>query len=361
MTTTIRNVRIVELDARYDGTLVDVVFGDTITTIRPADAATPPGGDSDGGGYLMPGLIDTHVHLGGRDALVAAAHAGVTTVVDLGTFPDSLIAEHRAEKDVPAILSAGSAASAPGSSQITRMGFPVQSGITSAADAERYLAWRSENGADLIKIIIEDPDATDVPALDVATISAVVSGAHDRGLLTVAHVVTAAAFERGLEAGVDILTHAPLDRPLPRETVQRMLDQKTIASPTLIMMRTMAVARLGDRADSAFQNALESVRRMHTAGIPIITGTDANETRMAPVQLGSSLHDEIGYLQLAGMTAAEALRAGTSDAAAAFRLKDRGIIAEGRRADLVLLDSNPLAEPAAARLPRAVWIAGTRA
>lgn len=143
------------------------------------------------GQFLLPGLIDTHVHLGSRGALLNAVRAGVTTVVDLGTHPDDVIKVLRAEPGLPAIISAGSAASAPGSNQIAVMGFPISSGVVGPDDAERFLDWRVENGSDLIKIIIEDPAATDVPALDPTTLTALVEGAHRRGLLCVAHVITA--------------------------------------------------------------------------------------------------------------------------------------------------------------------------
>lgn len=363
MPTTVTNVWPAALDTAESRGPVDVVFGDMITVIGAAGTVTTTGNVIDGrGGFLLPGLIDTHVHLGSRDALLSAVGAGVTTLVDLGTYPDSLIAEQRVEQGGPAIISAGSAASAPGSSQIAWMGLPAESGVTDADDAQRYLDWRISNGSELIKIIIEDPAATQVPALDIPTVTALVEGAHRRGLLTVAHVVTTAAFERGLDAGVDILTHAPLDRPLPAGTVQRMVDAGTIASPTLVMMQTMARARFGDQDDSVFNNASESVGRMHDAGVGIVAGTDANETPMAPVPHGASLHDEITYLQQAGMTAAEALRAATSAAAAAFGLDDRGRLAEGMRADLLLLvDADPFTDPTKIRHPVTVWVAGTPA
>jgi imidazolonepropionase-like amidohydrolase len=358
--TTLRNVHLTGPDGVSAAELVDVQFEDTITAVRPAESATPAdAGTIDGAGrFLLPGLIDTHVHLGSRDALVAAARSGITTVVDLGTHPDAVVDARRSECGVPAILSAGTAASAPGSSQIVQMGFPAEGGVTGPADAERYLDWRAGHGSDLIKIIVEDPAATDVPALDVATIAALVAGARERGLLSVAHVVTAAAFDRALDAGVDILTHAPLDRPLSDRTLRQMLDQGTAASPTLVMMRTMARARLGDRADAAFRNAIESVGAMHAACVPVIAGTDANETPFAPVPHGPSLHDELAYLRQAGLTATDALRAATSGAAGALRLDDRGRVVVGRRADLVLVGTDPARDPEALRRPDTVWVAG---
>jgi imidazolonepropionase-like amidohydrolase len=361
--TTLHDVHLVPLEGSDGAGPVDVEFEDTITAIRPATGTSAPGGDSvDGRGrFLLPGLIDTHVHLGSPEALTAAVRAGITTVIDLGTHPDELIESQRALDGAPSILSAGSAASAPGSTQIAMMGFPAESGVRDPADAPRYLDWRVRNGADLIKIIVEDPAATDVPALDVATLDALVSGAQERGLLTVAHFVTAAAFDRALAAGVDVFTHAPLDRPLAGSTIRRMAEQGTIASPTLVMMQVMAGVHGGEQAEAMFAHAFESVRAMHAAGLPIVVGTDANETPFAPVAHGSSTHDEIALLRRAGLTAQEALRAATSAAADAFRLGDRGRLEVGGRADLVLVDRDPLADPESLRSPAAVWIGGVQA
>lgn len=351
--TVLSNVRLIDADGTGSSELVDVEFTSTITSIRPA--AQP---DPDTARFLVPGLIDTHIHLGDREKLVAALRSGLTTVVDLGTHPDSHVHELRADADLPWILSAGSAASAPGSTQIEMMGFPAESGVTGPDDAARFLDWRMDNGADLIKIIAEDPDATEVPALDIPTLTALVAGAHERGLLTVAHVVTAAAFDRGLDAGVDILTHVPFDVPLDEETIARIRETNTIVSPTLVMMRAIADARLGEHADSAFDIALNNVRAMIDAGITVIVGTDANETPFAPVAHGPSLHDEIDYLIEAGMTTSEALRAATTSAAEAFGLGDRGRIVEGSRADFLLVDRDPLTDVALLRTPAEVWVGG---
>lgn len=342
-----------------------VVRGAVIEAVATPGAAAPEGEVVDGRGHtLVPGLVDTHVHLTGPDELAAAAAAGVTTVVDLGTHPDELVDSLRAEAaagGISDLVSAGSAASAPGSTQIAFMGFPAASGVTGPGDAERYLDWRVERGSDLIKIIIEDPATTDVPALATDTLAALVTGARRRGLMTVAHVVTAGAFARGLDAGVDVLTHAPLDRPLSDDVLTRMVAAGTVVSPTLVMMRAMAAARLGDRAGAAFAISLGSVRAMHEAGVRIVAGTDANSTPIAPVAHGSSLHSELALLREAGMSPHEALLAATAHAAEVFGLADRGAVVAGRRADLVLVrgaiadDLVPLAAPVA------VWAGGRRA
>lgn len=361
--TTLSNVRLIDsADPDAENLPVEVEFANTIASIRPASEASSSTADAiDGTGrFLLPGLIDTHVHLGERSRLLDAVRSGLTTAVDLGTHPDSLVDKLRADDGLPSILSAGSAASAPGSTQIEAMGFPAESGVSDPDDAQRFLDRRVENGVDLIKIIVEDPDATEVPALDVPTLTALVEGAHRRGLLTIAHAVTVGAFDRGLEAGVDVLTHVPFDSRLPESTIARIIESGTAVSPTLVMMRAIADARLGEHADAAVGLAIDNVRAMHDAGATIIAGTDANETPFAPVAHGPSLHDELGYLVQAGMTPAEALRSSTPAAAQALDLHDRGRIVEGARADFILVDDDPLTDLSVLRSPAEVWVAGRR-
>ncbi|WP_181274484.1 amidohydrolase family protein [Brevibacterium oceani] len=304
--TVLHNVRILDPDSPTSSAApVDVEFSDTITAIRPA-----AGPDPSSAATVLPGLIDTHVHLKSRDALL--------------------------------------------------MGFPTESGVTGPDDAERFLDWRTDNGVDLIKIIIEDPDATETPALDIPTLQAIVDGARKRGLLTVAHAVTTASFDRGLDAGVDVLTHIPFDRPLSEATISRIVESGTLVSPTLVMMRAIADTRLGEHADAAMELAIGNVSALLDGGATIVAGTDANETPFAPVPHGPSLHSELGYLVQAGMTGAEAIRAATSAAADAFGLSDRGRIVEGARTDLIVVDGDPLTDLSVVSSPAEVVVGGRR-
>jgi imidazolonepropionase-like amidohydrolase len=96
------------------------------------------------------------------------------------------------------------------------------------------------------------------------------------------------------------------------------------------------------------ERAMENVRRLHRAGVTILAGDDAASSLAA---IGVSLHGELELLTLAGLSPAEALRAATGGPADAFRLADRGRIARGARADLVLVNGNPLED---IRLTRAI-------
>lgn len=360
MTTVLHNVR----RAGAPGRTLDVVLSDGLIE-SVGDAAAALAGDivDCSGLVVAPGLIDTHVHLLDRGELRQLTDAGITTAVELGTTPDSLVAELRAETGVTSVVSAGSAASAPSSMQIEVLGFPRESAVTGTEDAERFVQWRQDNGADLIKIIIEDPHIPGVKALEPGTLAAIVTAAHERGLLTVAHVVTRHSYGTALDAGVDVLTHAPLDAAVEDDTVSRMLAQGAAASPTLTMLELATEALAGRPGpELAYEAARETVHRLHAAGVPIVAGTDANQHPHTPAQIphGTTLHHELELLVSAGLTPAEALDAATTAAARVFRLADRGALEPGHRADLVLFGADPTEDIAASRDVRQVWIAGER-
>src|SRR5688572_32732186 len=92
--------------------------------------------------------------------------------------------------------------------------------------------------------------------------------------------------------------------------------------------------------------ALETVRQLRAAGVPILAGSDAPNPGTAH---GASMHRELELLVESGLTPVEALRSATSVPARAFALSDRGRIAEGLRADLVLVNGDPTADILATR------------
>ena len=96
----------------------------------------------------------------------------------------------------------------------------------------------------------------------------------------------------------------------------------------------------------SFEIALETVRRFHEAGVVVLAGTDAPNAGTAH---GISMHRELELLVRAGLTPAEALAAGTSHPADRFGLDDRGRIAPGKRADLLLVRGDPTTDILATR------------
>jgi imidazolonepropionase-like amidohydrolase len=104
------------------------------------------------------------------------------------------------------------------------------------------------------------------------------------------------------------------------------------------------------------QKELEMIGQMHRAGVPILAGTDtAAGVRVYP---GFSLHDELGLIARAGLTPMETLQTATRNAGQYLGLSDTGTIEKGKRADLVLLDANPLDDIGNTRKIRSVVLAG---
>ncbi len=311
------------------------------------------------GGYLIPGLIDCHIHLRGRETLEALSAFGVTTGLDMSS-PPPLVDALRGLSGVTDIRSPLMAATSPASAHAERMkAIPAAqlALVASAADADAWVERHASLGADYIKIVI------DLPGFDQETVDALVAASHARGLQVVAHASRSDAVDMAQRAGVDILTHAPLDRPIDAAQAAELVAAGTVIVPTLTMMqgivdRLAAAGVPGPR----YAPARESVTALRAAGMPILAGTDANETPAAPASppFGTSLHDELGLLVDAGLTPVEALDAATSLAARQFGLDDRGRIAPGLRADLVLLDRDPTADIANTRSISGVWCAGVR-
>ena len=317
----------------------------------------------DGRGYtLTPGLIDAHSHSFGS-ALSDALRFGVTTVLDQFTAPMLARGKRRARETLSRgseadLFSAGNLATAPGGHG-TQFGVPVAT-LTSAAEAPDFVAARKEEGSDWIKIVWEDGSTfgTSLPTLDRETIAAVIEAAHAEELLAVIHVST---LEHGLAAlamGVDGLVHIWGDEVLAEEDAARFAEAGVFVAPTL----SVRVAGAGDsmgpelleetrpdevsemqrqtlmgtfpRPVGTSEAAIESVRRLHAAGVRIVAGTDAPNLGTG---FGISMHGELRLLQRAGLSAAEALAAATGSAADAFGIADRGRLEEGRIADLLLV------------------------
>ncbi len=348
----LRGVRVYR-DGAFGGP-EDVVIDGGVIGNDPAD-----GQDAASGGYLMPGLIDCHIHLYGPETLSALAAYGVTSCMDMSS-PALLVAALRGMPGVTDIRSPLMAATSPESAHAARMkDIPAaaEALVAGVADIDAWISGHVEQGADYIKVVI------DLPGFDQETVDALVAAAHARDLRVVAHASRSDAVSMAQRAGVDILTHAPLDRPINEVQAAELVASGTVIVPTLTMMHGI-VENLKAKGipGPAYDPARASVATLHAARMPILAGTDANATPAAPASpvFGESLHDELALLVDAGLTPAQALDAATSVAAEHFGLLDRGRIAPGLRADLVLLADDPTVDIAATRSIRGVWIAGER-
>ena len=317
----------------------------------------------DGRGHtLLPGLIDAHTHTYGM-MLTDALRFGVTTVFDQFTMPSLAAAkrparERLARTDESDLFSAGNLATAPGGHG-TQFGVPVET-LTSPEEAPAFVAARKEEGADWIKIVWEDGSTfgADIPTLDRETIAAVIEAAHAEELLAVIHVSTLEHGLAALEMGVDGLVHVWGDEVISEEDASRFAEAGVFVIPTLSVRVAAAGESMGSdlleatapeyvspmqrqtltqtfpRPVGTSEASVESVRRLHAAGVRILAGTDAPNPGTG---FGISMHGELRLLERAGLSSAEALAAATGVAADAFGIEDRGRLARGRIADLLLV------------------------
>lgn len=325
-------------------------------------------------GTLLPGFIDCHVHLSSLANLEQGTQWGVTTMLDMGSQSMAVTDSLRHRHGLADIRGAGNVASAPGGLAITSMGYPASSAVTDPADASRFVADRIADGADYIKVIVEDPEVIGSAVLDETTIAALVEAAHQAGLKVIAHVTSVAAFILAADAGVDVLTHAPLDADIDDTQAHSIATRDIVSVPTLIAMRTVAgIAEMSTRRrasglDVDYAHARATVSAFHRVGVPIMAGTDAYQGSAPSTNVrlqhgevfGKALHEELGLLVEAGLTPVEALRAATVLPADYFGFTDRGVIEPGRRADLLLVEGDPTQDITATGAIRSVWVAGVQ-
>lgn len=380
----IRGARV--FDGERDLGVAMVVVRDGRIEAVGADVATPEGMPvvDAAGKTLLPGLIDAHVHAWG-----AAQHDmlrfGVTTGLDMHGVADRLPALKRqhdslANADLADLWAAGYAITTPGGHG-TQYGFAVPT-IDASTDIPVFIAARIGEGDDFIKLIVEDLSAYDaarsLPTLSPPQVKAVIDAAHGHERLAVAHVSTLRDARRVIDDGADGLVHVFNDAVADDGFVAAMRQRNAFIVPTLVVMASTAGAGEGQSlaADpritsllsdeqrgtlardfssskpERLDRALDSVRRLHAAGVDILAGSDAPNPGTAH---GASLHGELALLVRAGLSPAEALASATSKPAKRFGIGDRGRIAAGQRADLVLVAGDPLADITATRAVARVW------
>ncbi|KAF7553978.1 hypothetical protein G7Z17_g3248 [Cylindrodendrum hubeiense] len=307
---------------------------------------------------LIPGLIDAKIDGDASTAMLPKfATFGVTTLIDSssGTAESSAMREASARNAaMPSYLASGSPVGSGGSDSDAFKKFPYRSirQISTPAEAESFVATHSTGPvrSDFIKVIAEDP------GLDDDTLVALVEAAHRRGMLAVAHASQTSAYRRVMEAGFDVVTPAPITGALDSDVVRGFAEKKIAVIPTLYFLRH--IMRMGKIDEHNFSFAVDAVRILHQAGVPICAGTSANDEEGFTVGFGDALHEELKLLVEAGLSNKEVLQAATSVPSEVFRLHDRGTLKPGTRADLVLVEGNPLEDIAASLRIVKVWIHG---
>ncbi|KAJ7258070.1 hypothetical protein B0H12DRAFT_1015034 [Mycena haematopus] len=181
--------------------------------------------------------------------------------------------------------------------------------------------------------------------------NALVDAAHARNVRVACHAADYSAVDRALTAQADQAHHAPQDIPLYSALIARFVAQKTVSVPTLLAFQEHIAA--GQAPPSVYGVANISVNRLYQVSVPILAGTDC-----IPGTFGLALHNELENLVGAGLSTVDVLRSTTVLAAQHNLLFDRGIIAPGMRADLLLISGDPIANISATRNIQRVWITG---
>ncbi|MEV5713021.1 amidohydrolase family protein [Amycolatopsis mediterranei] len=373
-------------------------------TIRQVGGEVPDGAEVvDGrGATLLPGLIDAHVH-SSPGSLALALRFGVTTELEMQGLNTRENRAHITEDDTVAdVRSAGFGITPPGGhpSELMPEGFrpggdlppvmPLMPFSTTPEQAAAYIPQLLARGSDYIKFMVDDGSVEGhpgLPMLDQATLTAGVAEAKKYGALTVAHTLTLDATRMAVEAGIDGVVHVFMDRPHTTEIVDLIVESGMFVVPCVSLDASMmgitgsaladdprVARRLDDKWDKTLRSSydrysqgkledvLETVGALAAAGVDLLAGTDASmaETFFGGLAHGASLHHELQYLVTAGLTPAQALRAATATTARRFGLGDRGRIAEGLRADLLLVDGDPTKDIGDTLNTRAIWRRGSR-
>lgn len=351
------------------------------------------------GQFLMPGLWDNHVHVGGVDGVLHLA-AGVTSVRDMANDQDSLparVARFDADEELgPRVLMAGFM---DGRGPYAG---PTKVFVDTPEEARQWVDWYADHGYVQIKVY---------SSLKPELVPLIARLAHARGMRLSGHVPAFMSAEQFIAAGGDELQHlnfvflnfltkeAPDTRDMTRFTavgrhaadidpvgqrerkfIDAMAAHSTVLDGTVNIFERFFEATAGEmhpgyvtvakrlppqvrrqlllggltapagdeeRYGKAFASMLRFLAAVHQAGVPIIPGTDA--------MAGFALHRELELYAAAGIPAADVLRMATLGSAEANRrAHELGVIAPGWLADLILVDGDPLVDISAIRAVRRV-------
>lgn len=351
-----------------------VVRGDAIEAIEATRRGEEPGPYA--GSFVLPGLVDMHVHHPPATAagdlalfgLLFLSH-GVTAVRDTGSFDGAILsardAVRRGEWAGPRIFACGPILDGDPPY------WPGSRVVRDAAEARRVVAELARKGVDCIKVY---------ERLSAEALAAIVAEAHGRGLPVVGHVPRSVRLAR---SGIDDVQHltgvAPrgekIDESLIRALVTASVVRGIEHTPTLVVLDRLSRLldgsppppgtgaellpryyreviwnprydrRLGRRADAdwaamreTIRNAKRIVLRLHRAGVRIHVGTDTMNPYVVP---GFSLHEEMRELVDAGLTPEEVWRAATAEAGDSLGVPGLGVVRSGAPADLLVFSEDP--------------------
>ena len=344
------------------------------------------------GRYLMPGLVDMHIHLRGgvraapeglreppshdfREGLQALhgyLYSGITMLYDAGNSPDFILKLREQERagdiESPRIFATGGIVTYPGSHGSS----PSATLVDDWPEAKPLLDAHIARQPDVLKITYEERgwgSRPTIPRLPEDLMQRIIEYYNDRGLRTTVHTSSELRARQAIFAGIDTLAHPIIQGPITEEFARLMAAKQIPMVTTLTIGENYSrlaeqpehldeplyratidpeeIERLRTETRAEYQArpwtwwmkvmteiAQENVRLVHAAGGVLVAGSDQTS--------GPAAHRELELLQDAGIAPADIIRIATLNGAV-FLGKERefGSIEPGKHADMVLLGANP--------------------
>jgi imidazolonepropionase-like amidohydrolase len=316
------------------------------------------------GGWLLPGLVDAHCHVGVgaggehiedlaglREQALADRAAGVLALRDCGSPVDTRLLDD--EPDLPRIVRAGRHIAAP------RRYIPGLAVEVDPADLVAEVRVQARRGDGWVKLVGDwiDRGLGDLgPEWPPEVLGAAIAAAHEEGARVTAHTFGTDALPGLIGAGIDCIEHGS---GLTEDLVAEMAARGTAVVPTLLNVENFpGFAAAGESRFPAYASTMRRlyaqsgavVRAAYEAGVPVFAGTDAG---------GGIAHgviaDEVRALHAAGLPAEAALAAASWGARSWLGLR---CIEEGAPADVVVYDSDPRADLDTLRRPQRMVLRG---
>ena len=316
------------------------------------------------GGFVLPGLVDAHCHVGiarggtptedlaaAREQALVERAAGVLALRDCGTPVDTRALDD--EPGLPRIIRAGRHLAAP---RRYIPGLAIELDPADLVDEVRVQAKRGDGWVKLVGDWIDRGVGDLAPEWPADVLAAAIAAAHEEGARVTAHTFGTDALPGLIGAGIDCIEHGT---GITEELVGEMAARGTAVVPTLVNVENFpAFAAAGEEKFPAYASTMRRlyagsgavVRAAHEAGVPVFAGTDAG----GGIDHGR-VADEIRALHAAGLPREAALAAGSWAARSWLGLPG---IEEGASADLVVYGTDPRADLDSLQRPQRMLLRG---
>ncbi|RAI84849.1 amidohydrolase family protein [Algoriphagus yeomjeoni] len=317
------------------------------------------------GKFMIPGLVNAHVHASSLEDLKAGYPLGILTLLNMHTGLEERELEWKeVSKDsigFSTLYGAGHAATVPGGhpNQFS----PDMETISDSLSIADWLQHRIDKKVDYIKVIRENHEwmgYPPLPSLSFEQIKSLIESAHKQDYKVVVHANTLAEMTQIAAFKPDGFVHMldyKEDLPIPDSFYTQLVDNDIFVIPTAGMaLKSMEDAPpfIQEWVNNNLLNAEERaliIKNMHDKGVLIVAGTDAQEGQM---NFAEDYFLELELYKMAGISNLEVLKTATGNAAKAFNLPI-GELKEGSKATFVLLNGDPINDLSNLRKVEKVW------